>query len=148
MPYSCCASFVEFARAADPNSVVFKRMAGSRDTVTKRSQEIHQSILKPLTIEKVGMSPFWSLTADESSDSATMEQLGVYIRYVDVDGGKLCEDFLEMKRVEGHPTAQNIFDSLMEVLRPENPKLRLSLNTLAGFTSDGASVMISPKNGD
>ena len=35
----------------------------------------------------------------------------------------------------------------MEVLHPENPDLRLPLNKLAGFTSDGASVMISPKNG-
>ena len=85
--------------------------------------------------------------ADESTDSATMEQLGVYVRYVDVDKGKLCEDFLEMKRIDGHPTAQNIFDSLMEVLNPENPDLRLPLNRLAGLKSDGASVMISPKNG-
>ena len=47
--------------------------------------------------------------ADESTDSATMEQLGVYVRYVDVEKGKLCEGFLEMKRVEGHLTAQNIY---------------------------------------
>ena len=69
------------------------------------------------------------------------------MRYVDVEKSKLCEEFLEMKRVEGHPTAQNIFGSLMEVIYPENPDLRLPLNKLAGFTSDGASVMISPKNG-
>ena len=122
-------------------------IAGSRDTITRRSREIHQSILKPHIIQGVQKSPFWSLMADESTDSATMEQLGVYVRYVDVDKGKLCEDFLEMKRIDGHPTAQNIFDSLMEVLNAENPDLRLPLNRLAGLTSDGASVMISPKNG-
>ena len=69
------------------------------------------------------------------------------MRYVNVEKSKLCEEFLEMKRVEGHPSAQNIFGSLMEVLHPENPDLRLPLNKLAGFTSDAASVMISPKNG-
>ena len=115
LPYSCCESFIEFARAADPTSSVFKMIAGSRDTITRRSREIHQSILKPHIIQGVQKSPFWSLMADESTDSATMEQLGVYVRYVDVDKGKLCEDFLEMKRIEGHPTAQNIFDSLMVV---------------------------------
>ena len=34
LPYSCCESFIEFARAADPTSLVFKRMAGSGDTIT------------------------------------------------------------------------------------------------------------------
>ena len=84
--------------------------------------------------------------ADESTDSTTMEQLGVYVRYIDVEKSNLCEEFLEMKQV-GHPPAQNIFGSLMEVLHPENPDLRLPSNKLVGFTSDGASVMISPKNG-
>ena len=74
LPYSCCESFIEFARAADPSSSVFKLMAGSRDTVTRRSQEMHQSILKPNTIHAIHKSPFWSLMADESTDSATMEQ--------------------------------------------------------------------------
>ena len=47
------------------------------------------------------------------------------MRYVDVEKNKLCEEFLEMKRVEGHPTAQNIFGSLMKVLYPKNPDVRL-----------------------
>ena len=35
----------------------------------------------------------------------------------------------------------------MEVLDPEDPDAKLPMETLAGFTCDGASVMISPKNG-
>ena len=147
LPFSCCEKFLKFAGAADPTSLVFKQMAGSRDTVTKRSQEIHQSLLKPRLVQAVHNSPFWSLLADESTDSATMEQLGVYVRYLDIETGKLCEDFLEMKQIQGHPTAQNIFKCLMQVLDPENPNLKMPLDKLAGFTSDGASVMISPKNG-
>ena len=77
--------------------------------------------------------------ADESTNSTTM-----LVRYVDVEKSKLCEEFLETKRVEGHPTAHNIFGSLMEVLHPENPDLRLPLDKLAGSTS-GTSVMISPQ---
>ena len=108
LPFSCCESFLKFAGAADPTSLVFKQMVGSRDTVTKRSQEIHQSLLKPRLVQAVHNSPFWSLLADESTDSATMEQLGVYVRYLDIERGKLYEDFLEMKQIQRHPTALSV----------------------------------------
>ena len=74
MPFSSCDAFLEFARIADPNSFVFKNMARSRDTVTKRLQEIHQKLLRPKVVEEVKYSPFWSIIADESTDSATKEQ--------------------------------------------------------------------------
>ena len=73
------------------------------------SQDVLVRFTRPHVIEAVHRSPFWSHMADESTDSATMEQLGVYIRYIDLEKGKLCEKFLEMKPVEGHPTAQNMF---------------------------------------
>ena len=79
MPFSSCHAFVEFARAADPNSSVFSRMARGRDTITRRTQEMHKSLLKPSLVNCVRKSPFWSLVADESADSATMEQLGIYV---------------------------------------------------------------------
>ena len=141
MPFSTCNAFLEFSRSADPNSPVFSRMAGSRDTVTKRTQEIHQGVLKPLLLQAVNGSPFWSVVIDESTDSATMEQLGVYVRYLDLENGRLCEEFLEFKRIVGHPNATNIFTSLMEVFSC------MPVHALAGFTSDGAAVMISPKEG-
>ncbi len=147
MPFSSCHAFLEFARIGDPNSLVFSRMAGGRDTVTKRTQEIHQAVLRPKLVQSVHKSPFWSLIADESTDTATIEQLGVYVRYLDLDQGKLAEDFLEMKRVVGHPDAANIFRCLMEVLEPDSSAAKLPMHKLAGFTSDGASVMISAKQG-
>ena len=115
MPFSTCNAFLEFSRSADPNSPVFNRMAGSRDTVKKRTQEIHQGVLKPLLLQAVNGDPFWSVVIDESTDSATMEQLGVYVRYLYLENGRLCEEFLEFKRIVGHPNATNIFTSLMEV---------------------------------
>lgn len=147
LSFSSCESFLEFARAADPSSIIFKRMAGSRDTVTKRSQEIQRSVLMPNIVRAVNESPCWSMMVDESIDSSTMEQLGVYVRYIDLEKCKLREDFLEMKRVSGHPNAENLFNCLMEVIDPDDPDSKLPLNRLAGFTSDGASVMISSKNG-
>lgn len=53
MPFSSCGAFVEFAKAADPNSSVLKNMAGSRETITRRTQEIHQVVLKPNIIQAV-----------------------------------------------------------------------------------------------
>ena len=147
MPFSSCHAFVKFARAAAPNSVVFSRMPGGRDTITRRTQEIHKAILKLSVVNCVRNSPFWSVVADESTYSATKEQLGVYIRYFDLDQVKLVEEFLEMKQVIGHPDANNIFMSLMEVLDPDVSGEKLPLNRLAGFTTDGASVMISPQQG-
>ena len=82
---------------------------------------------------------------DEATDSATMEQLGVYVRYLDLDRSSLSEDFLEMKRVIGHPDATNIVGVLMEVIDPDDSNMKLPLFKLAGFISDGASVMISQK---
>ena len=64
-----------------------------------------------------------------------------------MERSKITENFLEMKQVVGHPNASNIFSSLMEVIDPEEADSKIPLNKLAGFTSDGASVMISPKEG-
>ena len=58
---------------------------------------------------------------------------------------KLSGQFLEIKRVTGHPDANNIFSSLMEVINPDQSDSKLPLHRLAGFTTDGASVLISPK---
>ena len=42
MPFSSCDAFIEFAKAADPDSVVFQKMASSRQTITRRSVVIHR----------------------------------------------------------------------------------------------------------
>ena len=40
MPFSSCEAFTAFARAADPESVVFKDMAGSRNTIATKTVEM------------------------------------------------------------------------------------------------------------
>lgn len=122
-------------------------MAGSRDAVTQQIQEIHQAVLRPSIVKAVNNSLVWSIMADESTDLATMEQLWVYVWYINVEKGELCEDFLEMKCVIGHPDANNIFKCLMEVVDPENENAKMPLHKLASFTTDSAAVMISAKQG-
>ena len=146
MPFSSCEASMEFARSADPNSSVFSKMPCSRDTITKRTQEIHKKVLKPSLVQNVKDSPFWTLIADESTDTATQEQLGLYVRYVDLQKEKTVEEFLEMKRIIGHPTADNIFKAIMEVIDKEESE-KLPIERLVGLTTDGAAVMISDRGG-
>ena len=42
MPFSSCDAFIEFAKAANQDSVVFQKMASSRQTITRRSVDIHR----------------------------------------------------------------------------------------------------------
>lgn len=99
---------MEFARSADPASAVLNWMPCSRDTITRRTQEI----LKPTLLKRIRDSLFWTLIANESTDTATKEQLGLYVRYIDLGEGKLVDKFLELKRIIGHPTADNLFSAL------------------------------------
>ena len=77
MPFSACEAFTTFAHAADPDSVVFKNIAGSRNTIATKTLEIFEKVLKPELTQKITDSPFWSLMADDSTDSAVQEQCGV-----------------------------------------------------------------------
>ena len=51
MPFSSCEAFTAFARAADPESMVFKDMAGSHNTIAK-TVELYQKVLIPEVREK------------------------------------------------------------------------------------------------
>ena len=84
-------------------------MPSSRDTVTRRTQDIYHDVLKPDVIQQVNNALYWSIIVDESTDSATMEQMGVYVRFVNTTKCTIQEEFLEMKQVLGHPTADTIF---------------------------------------
>ena len=122
-------------------------MSSSRETVTRRTQDIHRNILKPDTIQQVKNALYWSIIVDESTDSATKEQMGMYVRFVSVERQMIVEDFLEMKQILEHPTSDTIFSAMMDVFQPEDDALKLPLGRLASMTSDGAPVMISQKNG-
>ena len=47
MPFSSCETFTAFTRAADPESIVFKDMAGSRNTIATKSVELYEKVLRP-----------------------------------------------------------------------------------------------------
>ena len=147
MPFNSSTTFVEFATLAYPNSVVFSHMPSSRETVIRRTRDIHRKVLRPDLINQLKNAIFWSIFVDETTDTATKEQMCMYVRFVNVEKQAVVEYFLEMKQVLGHPTATAIFEAMMQVLDPEDQNWKLPLNRLVSMTCDGAPVMISPKNG-
>ena len=87
------------------------------------------------------VSQFYSLIADESMDISKLEQVTVYLRYVN-------DDLIIQERFFGFfaiaiQTADAIFDLLKTVLL----SLKLDLNYLVGQAYDGASTMSGCKNG-
>ena len=84
MPFSSCEAFTAFAMAAGPESVVFKDMARSRNTIATKTVELYEKVLRPELTKKVNDSPYWSIMADDSTDSSVCEQCGVYARFIDM----------------------------------------------------------------
>ena len=81
---------------------------------------------------------------EESSDTATQEQIAMYVRYIDVEGGCVATQFLQLEQIRGHPDAPNICSAIISVV--ERECYQLPWRKLEGFTTDGANVLISPRN--
>ena len=116
MPFKSYEAVPEFVKIADPQSQVFRTMASSRNTIANKTVELYDRVICTEVKTKVAASPFWSLTADESTDSAVQEQCGVYARYIDIDQEVVTTQFLSLYRLIGHPNADNIYNGIMEVI--------------------------------
>ena len=145
MPFNKCEAMVEFARCADPQSKVFSRMACSRKTITTKAVELHEKVLKSELKKGIERSPFWSLIVDESTDSATQEQMALYVRFIDTMNKCISTKFLQLEQIRGHPNASNICSTIMRVI--ESDCFKLPCKNLVGLATDGASVLLSPRNG-
>ena len=50
-----------------------------------------------------------------------------------------------MKRITGHPNADNLFTATMESIDNDDMALKLPLDKFVALTTDGASVMLSER---
>ena len=82
---------------------------------------------------------------DESSDSATQEQMAMYVRCIDLQERGVATKFLQLEQIRGHSDASNICSAIISVI--ESECYQLPCRKLVGFTTDGASILISPRNG-
>ena len=75
----------------------------------------------------------------ESTDSADHAQAVLYVRYPDVTNGCVVTKLLKILRVQGSPTAENLYQTINTFIESSFiPKEKL-----VSFTSNGASVMQS-----
>ena len=98
-----------------------------------------KSAVRERIVQKAAQSRFFSIMADETTDSATKEQLSVCIRYLErTDHGcDVKEDFVCFAELE-QADAKTIADTLTDELKCLSG---LNMQKLRGQGFDGASVM-------
>ena len=102
-------------------------------------------LIKEQLIQRVKDAKWFSILVDEVTDCATIEQLLIYVGYVD-DEGKPHFDFLEVKDVlETSESADS--ETITRIITEELKACGLNLALVCGFGSDGASVMTGKHNG-
>ena len=141
-PFSAAEDFIEFARLADPDSPVFSAAPDSRRTITKRTEEIADCILRAELLPNIHHSPYFCLMLNDSLDKATHEQCLLMVTYIDVSTTEVVSKFLSIVCVEGTPNAKTIF----EAVNQHAIELGLPTDKLICITTDGASVMQGCRN--
>jgi hypothetical protein len=81
----------------------------------------------------------------EATDKSVLEEVIVYARFIDTVEGKIKTKFLAIAPLTGHPDASNIFRALKKLFSDYG--LDLPTSQLVCQTSDGASTLLSTKNG-
>lgn len=137
-PVSFAEPMVNWAALCDPESRIFKNMPKSRQTISRRILDLSQYI-ESETLSGLHEAPAWSLLMDESMDSADHAQVVLYVRYPDITNECVVTKFLTILRVEGSPTAENLYQTTNDFIESKS----IVKEKLVSFTSDGASVMQS-----
>lgn len=104
-------------------------------------------LIKEKLIQRVKDAKWFSIVVDEVMDCAILEQLLIYVGYVDEEGKTHFDfDFLEVKDVlETSESADS--ETLTRIITEELNACGLNLALVCGFGSDGASVMTGKSNG-
>ena len=96
-------------------------------------------------LEKIQQVDSFGLLADETSDVSVLEQLIMFVKFVDYELGEPRTVFLSAECITGPsgPNAEVLSESILGVLK----EFDLNINKMKSFVSDGASVMTGIHNG-
>lgn len=86
-------------------------------TIQNEIIDICHQLIKKKIVSKVNQSKAFAVLADETTDIAGMEQLSICVRYLDISGSNLCEDFIGFVKVDdvtGKGLAETIRDYLLQ----------------------------------
>ena len=102
-------------------------------------------IMRDSLANRINKSKYISILADETTDSATLEQVAICVRYIDKDENgtyKVCEDLLGFVEVE-RQDATTIASALLHSLTSWG----IDVEKIRGQGYDGASVMSGEVSG-
>ena len=102
-------------------------------------------VLKEHYLEKIRKVDSCGLLADETSDVYVLEQLIMFVKFVDYELGEPRTVFLSAECITdpSGPNAEVLTESILGVLKEFN----LNINKMKSFVSDGATVMTGIHNG-
>ncbi|MGH0150798.1 UNVERIFIED_CONTAM: hypothetical protein FKN15_018623 [Acipenser sinensis] len=118
-------------------------MACSQPTITEKTVELHEKIVKKEVSDSINSSPFWSTVVDENTDSSIIDKVIVCGRLLNMEEEKLETMFLGIAPVDRIPDRKHIFDEVNSVIEASH----LPTDRLVGLSTDGAAVMLSEKKG-
>ena len=108
---------------------------------------IARTIMQDL-VNNIKKSNFYALLTDEVTDISNISQLVYFVKFFDVNKGKIdtafldCSDLLEHS-INASPNA----DSIVTCLTKKMQELAMEKGNLKAFVSDGASVMTVAEGG-
>ncbi|KAE9530501.1 hypothetical protein AGLY_010963 [Aphis glycines] len=94
------------------------------------------NVISDKIIQKVHLSKFYSILADETTEVSISEQFSFGVRYFDSNTCSVREHFLGFTKVE-HVTGEYLADTILQILKEKN----LDLALLRGQGYDGAANM-------
>ena len=100
-------------------------------------------LIREQIIDRVTDSRFYSVIADEVTDSANKEQLSLVLRYLNPETGKIAEDLVDFAECDMGITGQAVAEKILHLLQ----KFNLDPTLLRGQGYDGASNMAGKTRG-
>uniref|UniRef100_A0A3P9L1Z0 SPIN-DOC-like zinc-finger domain-containing protein n=1 Tax=Oryzias latipes TaxID=8090 RepID=A0A3P9L1Z0_ORYLA len=120
---------------------VFSQISLSRNTVTRRVEDLSRDIRDQLTVKSRDFVAF-SLACDESTDISDSVQLLVFVRGINTDM-EITQELAGLETLRGTTKGEDLFAAVSRVL----DKYNLSWDKMVGITTDGAPAMIGKKAG-
>lgn len=123
-------------------------------TLTKRNAQYYSSTFFTEALQAIGEvlrfdivsaakeSRHFAIAIDETADLAVIEQLAVYIRFVEAETGKIrvhLFDVIALEKADGESILAAVLESLTTA--------KLELKRLSGAASDGAGAMAGKEKG-
>ena len=99
--------------------------------------------IKQTILNQVRRAEFFSLVADEVTDSSNREQLAIALRYVDPDDLQIRENLVEFVECDAGVTGSAVAEKLMRFIQSSG----LNSNKLRGQAYDGAGNMADKAKG-